>query len=517
MPQPRPGGMKPQWRRAAVAAVLAVLLAALGYFFVRTQSVDIEAQNRLMLNLRELEKLDAEWDVDILRSRLGLSPNYDALTAPLPRMRNLQLRLKNALPSTRGSGAGLAFEELTHALAAKEELVEQFKAVNARLRAALVDFAPAITDLKTELTDSAGATVSPRLVRSLDGGLNVLLSDVLRYNQVPEAQLKARIERTLLAIGILKTAFPPKVSANIDLLTRHARTIAASRPLENTLQARIEATSTGAAMDRLGAQFDKSFDQGMIEQQRYRGYLFAYAGLLLVLLAWAAWRLRRSYSIIGMVNQRLKAANETLELRVAERTAELEAQSARLEQLALHDSLTGLINYGQMTRLLEHALVRAARRGTTVVVMFIDLDGFKAVNDTYGHATGDLVLKAVAERVMLSLRKEDALARLGGDEFVILLEEVSSHAGALRVAQLALEQIRGITELDGCSIAISASIGVSSARGRDGAVREAAVLLAEADQAMYLAKQAGKNGVVFSDKSEWAEPANSLASAPVRA
>jgi diguanylate cyclase (GGDEF)-like protein len=510
---PQRSGITSQWRRAGVAAVLTVLLIALGYFFVRTQSVDIEAQNRLMLNLRELEKLDAEWDVDILRSRLGLSANYDALAEPLPRMHNLQLRLKNALPSTRGPEARLVFDELTQALAAKEKLVEQFKVENARLRAALVDFAPAITDLKTELSGAEGAAVPARLVRSLDAGLNVLLSDVLRYNQAPEPRLKERIERTLLATGILKSAFSPAVGASIDQLTRHARTIAAARPLENALQARIEATRTGAAMDRLGVQFDKSFDQGMIEQQRYRGYLFVYAGLLLVLLAWAAWRLRRSYSIIGMVNQRLKAANETLELRVAERTAELEAQSARLEQLALHDSLTGLINYGQLTRLLEHALVRAGRRGTTVVVMFIDLDGFKAVNDTYGHATGDLVLKAVAERVTLSLRKEDALARLGGDEFVILLEEVGSHAGALRVAQLALDQIRGITDLDGCRIAISASIGVSSAHGKDGAARGAAVLLAEADQAMYRAKQAGKNGVVFSEQAEWAE----LAPPPVRA
>ncbi len=498
--------MKLPMRRTLLALALTALMIAFGYFFVRTQSVDIDAQNRVVLNLRELAKLDADWDVNILRSRLGLSPNYDALSVPLPRMRSLQAHLRASLALTRGPQAREAFDELAKALAAKEQLVEQFKSENARLRAALVDFAPAISDLKTELSGIEGATVPGRIVRSLDSGLNVLLSDVLRYNLAPDKLLKARIQRTVLAIGILKSAFSPAVAGIIDGLLQNAASIVQGRPVENALQARIEATRTGAAIDRLGAQFDKSFDQGLAEQQRYRGYLFAYSGLLLLLLAWAVRRLRRSYTIIGEVNARLKAANETLELRVAERTAELEAQSARLEQLALHDSLTGLINYGQLTRKLEHALLRAARRDTTVVVMFIDLDGFKAVNDTYGHATGDLVLKAVAERVQLSLRKEDALARLGGDEFVILLEEVGSQAGALRVAQLALEQIRGIDDIDGRKIAIAASIGVSSARGAGGAARGAAVLLAEADQAMYRAKQAGKNGVVFSDKAEWNLP-----------
>jgi diguanylate cyclase (GGDEF)-like protein len=191
---------------------------------------------------------------------------------------------------------------------------------------------------------------------------------------------------------------------------------------------------------------------------------------------------------------------------VAERTAELEAQSRQLEQLAQHDSLTGLVNVRQLTRLLDHALVRAGRRGTVVVVMFIDLDGFKAVNDTWGHATGDVVLQEVARRVQSRLRAEDALARLGGDEFVILLEEVGSPEGALRVAQAALESIRSVNEANGHPVKISASIGISAARGREGEARGAQALLAEADQAMYEAKQAGKGVFVISPSAEWAQP-----------
>jgi diguanylate cyclase (GGDEF)-like protein len=491
-------------RRIGMVLVIATLLIAFGYFYQRTQSVDIEAQNRVMLDLREMGKLDAEWTADILRSRLGLSPDYEALDAAPGRMAALRQRLEGALVLAHGPQARLAYDELARALVAKEQLVTRFKNENAILRAARVDFAPAITDLKTELAGIEGATAPGRMVRLLDTHLNTLLADVLRYDQAPSEALRERIERTLLAMEILKSAFSPAVDQVISHLAKSARAIVLHRPLENALQARIEATATRQAMDRLGSVFDKAFDQGLVAQQRYRGWLFAYAALLFVLLVAAALRLRRSYSIIGEVNLRLQASNETLEARVAERTAELEAQSARLEQLALHDSLTGLVNYGQLTRLLEHALVRAARRGSVVVVMFIDLDGFKAVNDTYGHATGDLVLIEVARRVQASLRKEDHLARLGGDEFVILLEEVASQAGALRVAQLALEQIRAVQNIEGRPVAISASIGVSAARGRDGVAKEADVLLAEADQAMYAAKQGGKNGVVLSERAQWA-------------
>ena len=211
------------------------------------------------------------------------------------------------------------------------------------------------------------------------------------------------------------------------------------RPLERAIDIAIGKTGTTEAIDRLGRLFDKAFDDVLTQKQRYRTWLFVYSGMLLLLLVYVARRLVRTYRIIGVVNKRLQGANETLELRVAERTAELEAQSAKLEQLAHHDGLTGLVNYGYFTRLLEHALVRAGRRGTTVVVMFFDLDGFKAVNDTFGHGTGDLVLQAVARRVQGKLRQEDVLARLGGDEFVILLEEVVTREGAMRVAQLTLD------------------------------------------------------------------------------
>lgn len=490
-------------RRIGVAALLVVLGATLGYLFNRTQAIDLDAQNRVILNLRELEKLDAEWNVNILRSHIGINADYDPLIAPLPRMHQLRGELAVALALARGPDAATAYRDLVKAMLQKEALVEQFKSQNAILRNALAYMPAAITDLKTELNGIERALVPARTVLALDAALNTLLTDLLRYNLVPDPQLGAQIQHQIGAMMVLRGWFSVHMRERVEELERHAQAILRLRRQENEVEREIASSASAPAMDRLAAVFNSAFDQVQRDRQRFRGYLFAYSGVLLLLLVFFARRLRRSYQIINAVNRDLTAANETLELRVAERTAALEAKSEQLAQLAMYDGLTGLFNYGQFTQLLERALVRAARRNGSVVVMFIDLDGFKAVNDTFGHATGNVVLQLVARRVQDQLRKEDVLARLGGDEFVILLEEVRDRDGAQRVAESALAEIRGIVDAAGHSIAISASIGVSSAQGRAGLAWGAEALLADADQAMYQAKQNGKNGISFGKKALW--------------
>ncbi len=502
----RVASLKPRRRLQLAGLAVLVLALLLAFFYIRSEATDPEVRNDVMLNLRELEKLDAEWDANILRAHIGRAPATAHLTTQLPRMRELQQRLGEALPEAASPAVNTAYTQLRDALQRKELITAQFARHNPPLREALSFLPPAVADLKTELGGIEGALAPARLVVRLDASLNDLLSEILRYNVAPRPALAARIDEILGDIAAQEIAFSPAVVEKMDAIIKAARVILEKRPLENRLEAQIAASGVGAALDRLGREFDRSFDAKLAVRERYRSYLFAYSAILLMLLAYAGMRLRRSYRIIGEVNHRLQAANENLEHRVAERTAELESQSKQLERLAQHDSLTGLINYRQLTRLLERALARATRRDSVVVVMFIDLDGFKAVNDTYGHATGDLVLQMVARRVQEKLRAEDALARLGGDEFVIMLEEVASREGALRVAQLALDQIKSVTEADGNPVRISASIGISSARGSLGAARGSAALLAEADKAMYEAKQAGKGVFVVSPSSQWIVP-----------
>jgi diguanylate cyclase (GGDEF)-like protein len=164
----------------------------------------------------------------------------------------------------------------------------------------------------------------------------------------------------------------------------------------------------------------------------------------------------------------------------------LQLSREELQHQALHDPLTGLPNRALFMEQLKHALARARRKATPVSVLYLDLDGFKAVNDTLGHEAGDEVLVDVAERLRLALREADMVARLGGDEFGIVLEEELQ--GATVTAQRIVRQFERPWSLSSGYVSVSVSIGVA-ARADDEGLDE---LLRQADTAMYAAKASGK-------------------------
>jgi diguanylate cyclase (GGDEF)-like protein len=153
---------------------------------------------------------------------------------------------------------------------------------------------------------------------------------------------------------------------------------------------------------------------------------------------------------------------------------------------ALHDSLTGLPNRSLFLDRMRHALARAERGDEPVAVLFCDLDGFKTVNDSLGHRTGDRLLVSVAERLIECLRPADTIARLGGDEFAVLLEELREPGDAARAAQRLLDALKAPFDLRGREFYVSASIGIAAGAG------DAETLLRDADLAMYRAKARGK-------------------------
>lgn len=159
-------------------------------------------------------------------------------------------------------------------------------------------------------------------------------------------------------------------------------------------------------------------------------------------------------------------------------------------ELAYHDALTGLPNRRLFDDRLKLALCPAARTGKPLAVLALDLDGFKTVNDTLGHAKGDLVLQGVAERLRTSIRSGDTVARSGGDEFIILLPELSDLEGAERIAEKLLAAFAPCFILEGQEFAITASIGLS-VYPKDGMDPDG--LARSADAAMYRAKKRGGN------------------------
>jgi diguanylate cyclase (GGDEF)-like protein/PAS domain S-box-containing protein len=171
----------------------------------------------------------------------------------------------------------------------------------------------------------------------------------------------------------------------------------------------------------------------------------------------------------------LLRAHEELEQRVVERTAELASANTQLQeevfermqaeqriwQVAHHDSLTGLPNRALLHDRLEQALAKAQRSRNRVAVMFLDLDRFKSVNDTLGHAVGDELLKYVAARLTGVVRAVDTVSRLGGDEFVIVLHEASSSDDVAQVAEKILDALSPEVSIGGHQLRATPSIGIS--------------------------------------------------------
>ena len=204
----------------------------------------------------------------------------------------------------------------------------------------------------------------------------------------------------------------------------------------------------------------------------------------------------------------LLRAHEELEQRVVERTAELASANTQLQEevfermqaeqrvwhIAHHDSLTGLPNRALLHDRLQQALAQAQRGRHRVAVMFLDLDRFKSVNDTLGHAIGDELLKHVAERLKGVVRAVDTVSRLGGDEFVIVLHEMTSPDDVVQVAEKILGALAPAVDIDGHALRATSSIGISMFPD-DG--DEAIALMKCADAAMYHAKAAGRNNFQF--------------------
>ncbi|MDY0884594.1 PAS-domain containing protein [Dongia soli] len=169
---------------------------------------------------------------------------------------------------------------------------------------------------------------------------------------------------------------------------------------------------------------------------------------------------------------------------------ERHAKEQKLIAQANTDRLTGLMNRAQFTELLQEELNRQARYGQNIAVMFLDVDHFKTINDTLGHAAGDAVLKTFAERLRANIRSSDYVARFGGDEFVILLIAPRSEADVRAVAEKLVSAVREPLIFQGQEIALSTSIGIAYAST---AVHAPEILLATADTVLYEAKRAGRN------------------------
>lgn len=187
----------------------------------------------------------------------------------------------------------------------------------------------------------------------------------------------------------------------------------------------------------------------------------------------------------------LEVAGEAFVIASVADETEHRRSSEELFHRAVHDPLTGLANRTLLIDRLRQALARADRQARRLGVLYVDLDGFKAVNDRWHHKVGDEVLRIVARRLAAVVRPEDTVARFGGDEFVVLCDELSDAEDALRLAERILEEVSCPIQHSAGTSRLGASIGVVQASGQ----ATAEGLIEQADRAMYRAKHRGGSAV----------------------
>jgi diguanylate cyclase (GGDEF)-like protein len=177
---------------------------------------------------------------------------------------------------------------------------------------------------------------------------------------------------------------------------------------------------------------------------------------------------------------------------------QIEHHNEVLESLALHDQLTGLANRRLLADRMSMAMAHARRNESAMAVVYLDLDGFKQLNDRLGHGAGDILLKMVANRLVKTVRQEDTVARLGGDEFVLVLWHLAEPGYAATVARKVIEALSQPFDIEGNTVSIttSAGVGIYPIHGED-----ADTLTKSADLALYEAKRAGKNLYRISERT----------------
>lgn len=202
----------------------------------------------------------------------------------------------------------------------------------------------------------------------------------------------------------------------------------------------------------------------------------------------------QDYLIKGGINGNLLVRSIRYAIERHRMRKELEQTQARLQHLAHHDNLTGLPNRHLFYDYLNKSVARAYRHGKILAVLFVDLDKFKHVNDTMGHAEGDLLLISAAKRMEGCIRESDIVARIGGDEFIIMLDSVKSAHAAAKVAHKIQEAMSKVFMSDSREHFVTTSIGISLYPLDSSDVE---TLIKNADSAMYNAKECGRNNYKF--------------------
>src|SRR5476649_1038090 len=325
--------------RLALPAVGLLLAAALMFTYLRSQDYDTAGYFENVALLRQIKQLDARWELDAMKSHIGLNQSYDPLVDPLRDMSVLPRHLDALATAQRPDAAGrlraaIAAYEL--ALNNKAALIEAFKSHNAVLRNSLTFLPIAVDDIE--------GLAGPRANAPVTAAANRVLLATLIYNQTPSDEEMREARDELAKLSPLAGRLAPELRQRVEILAMHAATVLSEDAVVAGLLNRIADVPTAARIDDINNLLGVEQQRAVQQLQTYRRFLSLLATALIGLLLYAAARLVRSHAIINRVNGELRHMNEHLEGRVRERTDELVQTNARLQtEMAERKQLESLL------------------------------------------------------------------------------------------------------------------------------------------------------------------------------
>jgi two-component system NtrC family sensor kinase len=324
---------------------LALALASiLAFLYVRTQGHDASSYFENVAVLRQLKQLDARWELNVLKSKMGIDTNYDALVDPLVDLNQLREKLQTYI-ATRGQVGATALtglsEDFHRAIEEKTRLIEHFKSHNSVLRNSLVFLPTAADDIEKAMRQAGGRSgaLSP-----FSADVSQVLLDSMVFSQAPSDDRATDIQLELERLGAGNRHLPASVRETLDIFASHVRTVLREQPEVNGLLNSIAAVPTAAHIDGLDNVLASEQRDAVVQAQQNRKYLLIFAAALAGLFLYAAISLIRSHAVINRVNKELQGANATLEERVQERTRELQGAQSELVTTARRAGMAEIAN-----------------------------------------------------------------------------------------------------------------------------------------------------------------------------
>jgi two-component system, NtrC family, sensor kinase len=288
------------------------LVSVLCFLVVKTRSVDFDGHNDIVSILRQIKQLDAEWNVDVLRSKTGFNSNYDPVVSPLSLMDSLETALRAKTDEVFGekSAADLALlsqlDIYRKTMDEKINSIERFKSQNSILRNSS-RYLPVAANEFMESLRSENVDATTR--NNTEEALNRILADTMAFGLSAEAPTKERIEQSSARLMLLANKFSPDMRERVTGFASHVATIVKQQEIGDRVLAQIAALPTAKKIDELTDSYQKEHDDQLQQQQLYRNLLIAYSVAMLFLLAYLGWRLLKSYRLLNRSNQDLERAN----------------------------------------------------------------------------------------------------------------------------------------------------------------------------------------------------------------